>query len=95
MVDEIQLLKNSIRLMRKDELIVVPTMKISRSPQVHQRKLTEVRLTKRINKILSVVVENNCKWGCDGWFKFAFRFPGSGGEVKREHCDYHNQRKWV
>lgn len=61
-VDEIQLLKNSMRLMRKDELIVVPTTKISRSPQIHQRKLTEIKIPKRITRILSAVIDNNCKF---------------------------------
>jgi hypothetical protein len=59
-VDEIQLLKNNIRLMRKDELIAIPSTKISRSPQIHLRKLTEIRVPRRISRILSAVVENNC-----------------------------------
>jgi E3 ubiquitin-protein ligase EDD1 len=59
--DEVQLLKNHIRLMRKDELIVVPTTKLSRSPQIHQRKLTEIKIPRRVSRILSAVIENNCK----------------------------------
>lgn len=61
MADEVQLLRNHIRLMRKDELIVVPTTKLSRSPQIHQRKLTEIKIPRRVSRVLSAVIENNCK----------------------------------
>ncbi|KAI6173317.1 E3 ubiquitin-protein ligase UBR5 [Aphelenchoides besseyi] len=59
-VDETALLTRNVRLMRKDELVVVPSVKISRSPQTFQRKLLEVKIPRRIRRILSSAVENNC-----------------------------------
>lgn len=76
--DEIQLIKNHIRLFRKEELIVVPATQISRSPQIHQRKLTEIKIPRRINRILSAVIENNCKCKRVKLHFVCFRFPNFG-----------------
>lgn len=61
-VDEADLMRNHMRLMRKEELVVVPSLKLSRSPQTFQKKLTEVKLPKYVRRILSAAVENTCEF---------------------------------
>jgi hypothetical protein len=91
-VDEGQLYK-SIRLIRKDELIVVPTTKISRSPQIYQRKLNEIKLPKRISRILSAVIDNNCMLKVKVTFKnLNFRFSYTGRKDNwRRFLNYYEQ----
>ncbi|CAD5234617.1 unnamed protein product [Bursaphelenchus xylophilus] len=57
--NEVELLKSHLRLMRKDELVVVPSVKLSRSPQTFQKKLCEVKLPKNIRRIISSAIDNN------------------------------------
>lgn len=54
-----ELLQNHMRLMRKDELIVVSSVRVARSPPTFQKKLAEVKLPKSIKKIVSSAIEES------------------------------------
>ncbi|CAD5229165.1 unnamed protein product [Bursaphelenchus okinawaensis] len=58
--NEVELLRSHLRLMRKDELVLVPSLRLSRSPQTFQKKLVEVKLPKNVRKVISSAVDNNC-----------------------------------